>query len=489
MTQAQLKAKWGKYTDTDKLVTDIEDLLNRTGWRNTRNGICDMLDTYFTQKEPLIQLLQTSSRYAGDMRIVMRSQFERHINAQEVMNLCRWFATKVHADNAILRDVDDYGKRRADYLMFGKRTVSANDFENAEFMNHLSAIRANITSFEDNGTTTASREKFSAFRDLMDHFSYTTAPTLNEETAGRLTQRDASLSIVPGMKTSRAFNHVCTKYGVADIVVGVQCKITANATWWYGETVSEDDRGVTWTVHGIDGNKVTIGDSVVTYCNKKDIDKKYLTNYTYNYEFAKYADMVSGLKRELQFVISLNPYDYLTMSDGINWTSCHSVKNHSMHCGGTMSYMLDNCSIVTYCVEPNENVQTADKVYRNMFHFHDNFLLQARVYPQGNDGNTDLYTVFRQLVQAEFGDLLELNNVSWSVPADFSVYGSYIHSQGAHYADYTRNRECNMTWPLEKFDGEFTGEILLDIGHEGVCPVCGRPIAVHGSLVHDVCKH
>ena len=31
------------------------------------------------------------------------------------------------------------------------------------------------------------------------------------------------------------------------------------------------------------------------------------------------------------------------------------------------------------------------KIYRNMFHYNNGFLVQGRIYPQGNDGATDLY--------------------------------------------------------------------------------------------------
>ncbi|MBQ4155309.1 MAG: hypothetical protein IJD90_00720, partial [Clostridia bacterium] len=144
----------------------------------------------------------------------------------------------------------------------------------------------------------------------------------------------------------------------------------------------------------------------------------------YDIEFAKYADMVSGGKRKIKFFISVNPLDYLTMSFGVNWASCHTIDRENRrrmdnsysgaYCGGTMSYMLDHVSIVTYVHNTMPESYETGKVYRNMFHLGgDGVLLQGRVYPQGNDGCTDLYKEFRGIMQKELTKLLGLERNSW----------------------------------------------------------------------------
>ena len=146
------------------------------------------------------------------------------------------------------------------------------------------------------------------------------------------------------------------------------------------------------------------------------------------------------------------------------------------YCGGTMSYMLDKTSFVTFVHSfTPENIIEEGKIYRNMFHYGKNTLVQGRVYPQGNDGNTDLYKVFRGFVQKELSPLIEVNNAwvkSGTRPSDV------IYSRGVHYRDYTNFNSCNVSYPKER---PLTGEII-DVGCSGVCVNCGREINRNSAL-------
>ena len=72
MNKAYLKQKWSKYCDTDKLVDDMMETLTKYRHRNSEHGVCVVLDTYFTNKEPLINMFMNSNHYVGDMRIVAK---------------------------------------------------------------------------------------------------------------------------------------------------------------------------------------------------------------------------------------------------------------------------------------------------------------------------------------------------------------------------------------------------------------------------------
>ena len=132
------------------------------------------------------------------------------------------------------------------------------------------------------------------------------------------------------------------------------------------------------------------------FCVALGLDK--MSNY--NKIFAVYADALSPLKVKRHTVISCNPIDYLLMSNGNSWTSCHTINKFSKSennyggccASGTISYMLDGTSMVYYEVsadyEGNE-IEMEPKIMRQMFHFGQHALVQGRLYPQSNDNGKD----------------------------------------------------------------------------------------------------
>ena len=427
MIKADLKSKWSKFTDTDKLVDDIMRLLKEANWRCTEHGVCTVLDTYFTNKSNLIELLQKSDNYAGDMRIVKTHGFERERNGNDVSLFCADFPERVGARDIVLKKVNSDGKTLADCLETKVKKFDVSELEKETFMESLNGFANAINGFDNNGNTVDSSLSYNEFLNIISQFRYVCSTTLDDAHVTRIKNAapSKSLKVAKGMKTSRAFNYVCNLYSV-------------------------------------------------------DSAEKY------NKIFAYYADMMSGLKRKLQYVISVNPYDYLAMSLGNSWSSCHNIKTHGGWCGGTLSYMLDGTSIVTFCVDTAEDVQTGPKIYRNMFHYGENILMQSRVYPQGNDGNTDLYKVFRELMHEEMTTMLDISENKWNVYAGPQYCKSATTSIGSHYKDYHSNRACNISVPLAKIDTvEFNGN--LHVGHMGLCVACGEPLTHSNELSHYRC--
>ena len=102
-----------------------------------------------------------------------------------------------------------------------------------------------------------------------------------------------------------------------------------------------------------------------------------------------------------------------------------------------------------------------------------------RVYPQGNDGNTDLYSVFRCFVQKEIATILGVEN-RWEVKKE----RVNVASHGTHYRDYLYNGNCNATY-LKAIGYVPTREI--EIGHAGICTYCGEEYSSNGTLSHGDC--
>lgn len=418
MDKTILKGTWGQYIDTDKLVDDIRACLRKYGHPNTEHGVCTMLETFFTNKKPLIDMFVKSEHYTNDLRIVLTKEFQRECNSYNIATFCSTFSDKIQAKTILLSRKDANGKTAQDYMKLGIKSINAEDLLNEDFVSELPQINLSVKQFNYQGYTKESIKQHEQFYHTIREFKSIDTPTLSHNDANRLNDQCPKLKAVEGQKTSRAFNRVCALFG---------------------------------------------------------IDKA----KNYNKLFAEYADMVSGLKRQLDYVISLNPYDYLTMSFGNSWASCHTIdKNNTrgmpnaysgQYCGGTLSYMLDSTSIIVYVVDKQSDPQTTPKIYRNMFHFGNNILIQGRIYPQGNDGVTDLYKTFRKYMQDELSTLIGLKDNMWTKSGQ-SVSNFVSQSYGVHYQDYIHYGSCNVSYPSERKSDIDS----IVIGHDGICPNCGE---------------
>ena len=201
----------------------------------------------------------------------------------------------------------------------------------------------------------------------------------------------------------------------------------------------------------------------------------------YNREFAKYADALNPLQITRHTVLSVNPLDYLTMSFGNSWASCHTIDKENkrdmpnsyegMYSSGTVSYMLDAPSMVFYTVDASYNGNdfwNEPKINRQMFHWGEEKLIQGRLYPQDNDGNNSAYTPYREIVQSIMSELFGFPNL-WTVGKGTSASGGYVCSEGTHYRDYDNYDNCT----LSRIKGS-TNEECITVGHDPICIKCGK---------------
>lgn len=430
MNKADLKQKWSKYCDTDQLVNDMMAMFKRYGHNCTEHGVCVALNTYFTNKSPLIDLISGSKNYLGNMRIAVQKEFDRQIGGNEVYAFINTFERTFHP-NILLKSTDEDNKTFEHYFKTGKNSFSIDSLPSEEdYADRLSKMRK----FDYNRNyLSKSWQDYNAYAEYLRLFRYNQRPTLmNDMHCGN------GPELKKGTKTSRAFNHVCTHYGIDKM---------------YPEdvTVVRDGQATTRTI------------------------------YPYDKMFAQFADLVSDLKRKLYFVISLNPLDYFTMSVGINWKSCHHIETGSWK-GGCMSYMLDKTSMITYVISTLEgDIHEAPKYYRQMYHYKNNLFIQNRLYPQGNDGATDLYEKFRGFVIEEFRPLLDVDE-HWCA---HQGTGGFVYSEGVHYRDYGNNIKCGVFYPKSRADDAQNQKIT--IGHEGICIKCGRVHSDAYAFSHRNC--
>lgn len=230
--------------------------------------------------------------------------------------------------------------------------------------------------------------------------------------------------------------------------------------------------------------KATKGQKISRIVNKLCKQLGFDKDKDYNREFAKFSDAINPLTIKRHTVLSCHPVDYLTMSFGNSWSSCHTIdKNNKRdmpnsyqgrYSAGTLSYMLDETSAVFYTVDAKydgDKLELEPKINRCMFHIGEYKVVQGRVYPQDNDGENGIYTEIRNIVQKIIADCWEKPNV-WVLKKGTSACARITNTKGVHYRDYLSYDSCNVSYlKLDEF-GTVNNESIT-IGHNPICPQCG----------------
>ena len=205
----------------------------------------------------------------------------------------------------------------------------------------------------------------------------------------------------------------------------------------------------------------------------------------YNKEYAKYADSMSPMTIKRHTILSLNPIDYLKMSFGNSWASCHTIdqKNkrempnsyQGAYCSGTISYMLDETSMVFYTVDADydgDEFYDEPKITRQMFHWEKPCLIQGRLYPQDNDCDSDLYSQYRAVVQEIIAKIYEIPNL-WSLQKGTGKITPHVWSEGTHYRDYGYYGNCTISTSKIVKENDIS-TFKMTIGHSPICIYCGK---------------
>ena len=210
----------------------------------------------------------------------------------------------------------------------------------------------------------------------------------------------------------------------------------------------------------------------------------------YNREFAKYADSLSPMIIKRHTILSINPLDYLTMSFGNSWASCHTIDKDNYrglpnsysgcYSSGTISYMLDETSMVLYTVDASyegDEYWNEDKINRQMFHYGAEKLIQSRLYPQDNDGNDTVYTPYRNIVQEIISTIFDVPNL-WTLGKGVEAVCKYAtDGGGTNYKDYQFFNSCTIS----RIKGS-ENPYKITIGAQPMCISCGNHHRVEDNI-------
>lgn len=259
-----------------------------------------------------------------------------------------------------------------------------------------------------------------------------------------------------------------------DNVFNMFYHLSATANQYMTKETAEMFNGINPEFHARAGQKTSrMANKFCTYVGLNHLPD-------YNREFAKYADALNPLTITRHTVLSVNPLDYLTMSFGNSWASCHTIDKRNkrgmpnsyegMYSSGTISYMLDSPSMVFYTVDASYNGNdfwNEPKINRQMFHWGEEKLVQGRLYPQDNDGDNSVYTPYREIVQKVMSELFSLPNY-WTVSKGTDAAGKFINSDGTHYRDYDNYSNCTLSRPKGSENDRY-----ITVGHDPICIECG----------------
>lgn len=198
--------------------------------------------------------------------------------------------------------------------------------------------------------------------------------------------------------------------------------------------------------------------------------------------FAVLSDMMSKKEIKRTFVLSLNFCDYLSMSMGNSWRSCHNLIDGEYR-SGCLSYAEDKTSMIFYTLpeEPGEKefLWKNSKINRQVFMFNGNTLVQSRLYPQREEYMHDISDIYRNTVQKIFETC---NSELKFQLSEISSDNIAVSDAGYHYqdVDYFRDR-CHVS---------YTGQepTKVHYGANGYCLKCGKKICNSESFNCPICN-
>lgn len=435
-------------TERKELKEEIIDLLVEYDYSPTESAIDKVLDEWVRNKGWMINLFKKHPNYNGKYQITFDADYDRVCNKSIVYNFSYYFldvARKLLMQEMKINNVYTY---REVYNIYHKLQKVKDYMEEIRYQGYHPIV--NGRSFEE------TVKEFNAWDKKLSIIHKNPNYIINDYTLYDKKQYEL-------YNAARRFR---------DCVLDTYLDSVAT------EEIAKTINGLFPNVKAVAGQKISR--IVNKVCNAIGVDK----DSNYNREFAKYSDTINPLAIKRHTILSCHPVDYLTMSFGNSWSSCHTIDKsnkrgmpdnyHGCYSGGTLSYMLDDSSFVFYTVNKDYNgdmYELEDKINRNMFHMGEDKLIQARVYPQSTDGANGIYKQIREIAQKVIADCLEVPNM-WKNVKGSEICRDSITSRGVHYRDYASFKDCNVSYLKRDEDNEVNRNKII-VGHDPICTRCG----------------
>ena len=155
----------------------------------------------------------------------------------------------------------------------------------------------------------------------------------------------------------------------------------------------------------------------------------------YDRWFAELSDLINPMKVTRHTLLSVHPCDYLNMSRGTGWASCHNIYDGE-YMAGTLSYMCDKTSMIFYTVRAEYDGDcywNEEKINRQVYCYSGTTMLQSRLYPRYNDYEN--IEIFRNAVQNILATCLGVPN-RWILKKGVNTSITLTCEDSTHYPDY-----------------------------------------------------
>lgn len=437
--------------ERQSLHCEIMDLLTdlpSTSYNPSDSAINAIIDEWVKNKGWMINLFKKHPNYNGNYQIAFDADFNRVCDK----NILYSFKNYLRSVIAKPQEVRRYCCTYSEMISIYKKLNNVADYMSYIISKGYSDVRVNGRNFEETLKEKLDWNKkiLAMQRDKTLYVDSFNGRAYDQETYNLYNNSIAFANYIPNYT-----EHIATEEYAKQI----------NA--WFP------------TIKAVAGQKTSR--IVGKVCKLLGVDK----HPDYNREFAKYSDAINPLVIKRHTIFSCHPVDYLTMSFGNSWNSCHDIGHMDVGCysSGTLSYMLDESSFVFYTVDKDydgDAYELQDKINRNMFHIGEDKLIQARVYPQTTDGETGMYRQIREVAQKVIADCLEMPNM-WKNVKGTSECCKNIDSYGTHYTDYEYFDDCNVSY-LKTSEEDLFNKARIKVGHSPICPSCGTIHSHEGSI-------
>ena len=451
LREKQLRYK-NRYILSDEkrkeLIEEMTVLLKEYDYHPTEKGLNAIINEWSINKADIIRLFEKHPNYNGKYQIVFDVDYNRELNHDAIQKF------KEYLDKYLLAN-----EIHMDGYSYSEVCKLKNKFERIyDYMEALNNMNLGVAKLNEKCAEYYALE-YNTFKTLLNKMK-NYIRTINYKYGDYVFEEDVW------------YNTVLKFIYFLNLIDDISEPL---ATKDFADKINDSYP----TVKAVKGQKVSR--IVNKVCCLLGIDKY----EDYNKEFAKFSDAVNPLSIKRHTVLSCHPIDYLTMSFGNSWASCHTIDKTNKrdmpdaysggYSGGTMSYMLDGSSVVFYTVDAKytgNQLELEPKINRNMFHIGEDKIIQGRVYPQSNDYSDGIYTKIRNIVQKVIADCMGKPNL-WKLRKGTDECEEVTDTIGVHYKDYLSFDSCNVSY-LKLDDSRSVNTTKIKIGHNPICPCCGK---------------
>lgn len=202
--------------------------------------------------------------------------------------------------------------------------------------------------------------------------------------------------------------------------------------------------------------------------------------------YARFSDMLSEADFKTTTIISLHFCDFMTMSNGNSWLTCHYINSHNLfheYCShsegiykqGCLSYALDEPSFLLYTLPESYDKGTyhmEPKITRMCCQYNNGVLVTGKCYPNNENG---IIAQYRTKLHEIISKIEESEN-SWTFSDHIGIIGGIVTTgeNSAHYPDYQHSKQKPSI--SIRHNSRFSLNNAMVIGHGAYCLHCGKDL-------------